>query len=154
MHAGGASAQGPADPRPAGCSRPAMRKLGDKKRRSVSHLTVKGRCRWQARMRARLIPRGGPMQMHQVRYFLALCEERNFTRAARRCGISQPSLTAAIMRLEQALGSALFKRKPAVALTVLGHAVHPYLQRIVENAELARNAAQALANARQADQGA
>ena len=94
------------------------------------------------------------MELQQVRYFLALCEERNFTRAARRCGISQPSLTAAIMRLEQTLGSALFKRKPAVALTVLGHAVHPYLQRIVENAELARNAAQALANARQADQGA
>jgi hypothetical protein len=58
------------------------------------------------------------------------------------------------MRLEQALGSALFKRKPAVALTVLGHAVHPYLQRIVENADLARNAAQALANVRQADQAA
>jgi len=94
------------------------------------------------------------MELQQVRYFLALCEERNFTRAARRCGISQPSLTAAIMRLEQALGSALFKRKPAVALTVLGHAVHPYLQRIVKNADLARNAAQALANARQADQGA
>src|SRR5262249_3994205 len=55
---------------------------------------------------------------------------------------SQPSLTAAIMRLEQALGSALFERKPAVTLTVLGHAVHPYLQRIVENADLARHTAQ------------
>jgi len=26
------------------------------------------------------------MQMHQIRYFLALCEERSFTRAAKRCG--------------------------------------------------------------------
>ena len=30
--------------------------------------------------------------MNQIRYFLALCEERNFTRAAKRCGVSQPSL--------------------------------------------------------------
>jgi len=95
----------------------------------------------------------------QVRFgdryeFVKTCEERSFTRAARRCGISQPSLTAAIMRLEQALGSALFGRKPAVRLTVLGHAVHPYLQRIVENVDLARNTAKALENVRQADQGA
>ena len=60
------------------------------------------------------------MQMHQIRYFLALCEERNFTRAARRCGVSQPSLTNAIIGLERELGGALFQRKPLIALTVLG----------------------------------
>jgi LysR family hydrogen peroxide-inducible transcriptional activator len=90
----------------------------------------------------------------EIRYFLALCEERSFTRAARRCGISQPSLTNAINRLEQELGGALFQRKPAIVLTVLGHALHPYLQRIVENADHARNTAQALVNVRLADQGA
>jgi DNA-binding transcriptional LysR family regulator len=79
------------------------------------------------------------MQLQQVRYFLAILQERSFTRAARRCGVSQPSLTNAIRRLEQDLGGALFKRKPEVALTVLGHAVHPYLQRIVENADFARD---------------
>jgi LysR family transcriptional regulator, hydrogen peroxide-inducible genes activator len=84
------------------------------------------------------------MQLHEVRYFLAVCQERSFTRAARRCGISQPSLTMAVRRLEQGLGGALFERKPAVALTVLGHAVHPYLQRIAEHADLARDTAQAL----------
>jgi LysR family hydrogen peroxide-inducible transcriptional activator len=94
------------------------------------------------------------MELHQVRYFLALCEERSFTRAARRCGVSQPSLTGAMRRLEQDLGGALFERKPAVALTVLGHGVHPYLQRIAENADLARNTAQALVNVRLADHGA
>ena len=36
------------------------------------------------------------MQMHQIRYFLALCEERNFTRAARRSGVSQTSLISGI----------------------------------------------------------
>lgn len=85
------------------------------------------------------------MQMHQIRYFLALCEERNFTRAARRCGVSQPSLTNAIIGLERVLGGALFQRKPFIALTVLGHAIHPYLDRIAQNAEHAREAAQALA---------
>ena len=57
------------------------------------------------------------MQMHQVRYFLALLEERSFTRAARRSGVSQPSLTNAISALEQELGGVLFHRRPLVALT-------------------------------------
>ena len=54
------------------------------------------------------------MQMQQIRYFLALCEERNFTRAAGRCGVTQPSLTNAIIALERALGGALFQRRPAI----------------------------------------
>ena len=41
------------------------------------------------------------MQLRQICYFLALCEEQSFTRAARRCGISQPSLTNAIIAPEQ-----------------------------------------------------
>jgi DNA-binding transcriptional LysR family regulator len=88
------------------------------------------------------------MEMQQIRYFLALCEERSFTRAARRCDISQPTLTAAIIRLEQELNGPLFQRRPQIGLTVLGHAVHPYLQRIAENADHAREAAQALTDAR------
>jgi LysR family hydrogen peroxide-inducible transcriptional activator len=70
------------------------------------------------------------MQMQQVRYFLALCEELNFTRAARRCGVSQPSLTTAISVLERELGGALFDRKPSIALTALGRVVRPYLDEI------------------------
>jgi DNA-binding transcriptional LysR family regulator len=93
------------------------------------------------------------MQMRQIGYFLALCEERNFTRAARCCGVSQPSLTNAIIALERELGGVLFQRKPAIALSVLGHAVHPYLQRIAENAGQARDAAQALAGVRPAHGG-
>jgi DNA-binding transcriptional LysR family regulator len=93
------------------------------------------------------------MQMRQICYFLALCEERNFTRAAGRCGISQPSLTNAIIALERELGGVLFQRKPAIALTLLGQAIHPYLQRIAENAGHARDAAQALAGVRPAHGG-
>ncbi len=88
------------------------------------------------------------MQMHQIRYFLALCEERNFIRAARRCGVSQPSLTNAISALERQLGGTLFERKPAIALTALGRAVQPYLSRIAQDADQAREAAQALVELR------
>ena len=41
------------------------------------------------------------METNQVRYFLALCEENNFTRAAKRCGVSQPSVSNAIRRLKK-----------------------------------------------------
>ena len=88
--------------------------------------------------------------MHQVLYFLAVCKELSFRRAARRCGISQPSLSNAISALEQNLGGALFLRKPSIALTVLGCAIRPYLEEIVRNADRACEAAQALASAHQA----
>jgi DNA-binding transcriptional LysR family regulator len=84
------------------------------------------------------------MQMHQVQYFLALCEELNFTRAGRRCGVSQPSLTTAIRALERELGGALFERKPAIALTGLGRMVRPYLDEIVRNADHACEVARKL----------
>src|SRR6516164_8259565 len=155
MHAG--SASGPKALPVAGTAADYLRmstankSLSEEKRRSVNHLTVKRPCRWQAPTRARLIPRGGPMQMHQIRYFLALCEERNFTRAAGRCGVSQPSLTNAIIALERELGGALFQRKPLIALTALGRAIQPYLDRIAQNAEHAREAAQTLADVRPAN---
>jgi len=84
------------------------------------------------------------MQMHQVGYFLALCEELSFTRAARRCDVSQPSLTTAIGALERDLGGALFHRKPSIALTGLGRMVRPYLDEIARNADHARAVARAL----------
>ena len=84
------------------------------------------------------------MQLPQVRYFLALCEELSFCRAARRCGVSQPSLSNAISVLEQNLGGALFLRKPSIALTEFGRAIRPYLEEIAHNADRAFEAAQAL----------
>lgn len=83
------------------------------------------------------------MEMHQIRYFLALCEESNFTRAARRCKITQPSLTNAIKRLEDELGGRLFDRRPRTRLTELGRIVRPYLQEVFWAAESAEQAATA-----------
>lgn len=82
------------------------------------------------------------MEMHQIRYFLALCEERNFTRTAKRCGVSQPSLTNAIKRLEQSLGGPLFHRdRRNIELTALGRVVKPYLERINQSAYVAKRKA-------------
>jgi DNA-binding transcriptional LysR family regulator len=82
------------------------------------------------------------MQMHQIRYFLALCEEGNFTRAAKRSGVSQPSLSNAIAALERELGGALFIRKPFTAMTSLGWAIQPYMQQIAHAADQTLQAAQ------------
>jgi hypothetical protein len=72
-----------------------------------------------------------PVKMHQVSYFLALCEEQNFTRAARRCGVAQPSLTRAIQQLEQEFGKRLFKRdNMSVRLTDLGAYLRPDFEQI------------------------
>ena len=81
------------------------------------------------------------METHRVHYFLALCEEKNFGRAARRCRVAQPSLTKAIRKLEAEVGGVLFHRTPKVELTELGRALQPYLRRIVRNAEGARREA-------------
>jgi LysR family hydrogen peroxide-inducible transcriptional activator len=66
--------------------------------------------------------------MHQIRYFLALCDELNFTRAAEKCNVAQPALTRAIKQLEEEFGGLLFHRERArTHLTELGAAVRPYL---------------------------
>ena len=84
------------------------------------------------------------MEMHQIRYFLALSDELNFTRAARRCGVTQPSLTNAIRALERELGGPVFHRKPRIELTELGRAVWPYLQEIAHNAKHVQETARML----------
>ncbi len=84
------------------------------------------------------------MQMQQVRYFLALCQERNFTRAARRCAVTQPTLTIAIRRLEAELGGSLFIREGRIStLSALGVTVQPHLEAINAAANEAKRAAAA-----------
>jgi thiosulfate reductase cytochrome b subunit len=51
--------------------------------------------------------------MRHFRYFLPLAEELNFSRASKRCNVTQPSLSSAIKRLDQERGGLLFRRKNA-----------------------------------------
>ena len=78
---------------------------------------------------------GRVMQMHQVRYFLALCEERNFMRAAKRCGVAQPSLSRAIKLLEKEVGGLLFDRKKeGIALSLRGRGLRRHFVIIEQTA--------------------
>lgn len=64
------------------------------------------------------------MELRQLEYFVAVADERNFTRAAERVHISQSGVSAQIRRLERELGAELFDRSArVVTLTVAGKAV-------------------------------
>jgi DNA-binding transcriptional LysR family regulator len=63
------------------------------------------------------------MELRQIHYAIAVSEELSFTGAARRCGVTQPTITNAIRQLEQELGRPLFRRRPAVQLTEFGERV-------------------------------
>jgi len=82
------------------------------------------------------------MEMHQIRYFLAVCETLNFTRAAERCNITQPALTRAIQKLEEELGGLLFRReRTQTHLTDLGQLVKPRLEAVLNQSDQAQRAA-------------
>jgi DNA-binding transcriptional LysR family regulator len=82
------------------------------------------------------------MEMHQIRYFLAVTRTLNFTRAADECNVTQPSLTRAIKQLEAELGGDLFRReRPAAQLTELGLRMQPLLKQCYEAAVGARSLA-------------
>jgi LysR family transcriptional regulator, hydrogen peroxide-inducible genes activator len=82
------------------------------------------------------------MEMHQVRYFLALCETLNFTRAAESCNVSQPALTRAVHKLEEELGGLLLRREHNLThLTDFGRLVRPHLEQVMAQAEAAKSTA-------------
>ncbi len=79
------------------------------------------------------------MEMQQVRYFMAVAEALNFTRAAEMCNVSQPSLTRAIQMLEVELGGPLFHRERGnTHLTELGRIMEPYLGSVAAQTEAAK----------------
>jgi LysR family hydrogen peroxide-inducible transcriptional activator len=82
------------------------------------------------------------MEMHQIRYFLAVAKELNFTRAAERCNVAQPSLTRAIKLLEEELGGPLFHRERSnTHLSELGNMVLPYLMQVYEQTQTVKQQA-------------
>jgi DNA-binding transcriptional LysR family regulator len=79
------------------------------------------------------------MELHQVRYYVALCKALNFTRAAEACNVTQPALTRAIQRLEEELGGPLFQRERNLTqLTELGRLMRPLLEQTLAAAEAAK----------------
>jgi LysR family transcriptional regulator, hydrogen peroxide-inducible genes activator len=84
------------------------------------------------------------MELHEIRYFLALSKMLNFTRAAEVCNVSQPALTRAIQNLEEKLGAgALVNRERAnTHLTELGRIMVPYFEQILTGLDEARTTAQ------------
>ena len=80
------------------------------------------------------------MELNQVSYFINLAETLNFTAAARLSGVSQPSLTRAIRRLEDELGGPLIYRDGKNSrLTGLGHDVEAEFRRMVVAMKSVRN---------------
>lgn len=82
------------------------------------------------------------MELHQVRYFLALANTLNFTRAAEMCNVTQPALTKGVQKLEQELGGQLiYRERQLTHLTDLGKAVLPMLERAIASTEAVRRRA-------------
>jgi len=85
------------------------------------------------------------MEMHQVRYFLAVARALNFSRAAEECNVTQPSLTRAIRQLEDEL-SGVRRERPHAQLTELGQRMQPLLQQCYDSALGARSLASSARN--------
>lgn len=76
------------------------------------------------------------MELRHIRYFLAVAEEMNFTRAAEKLCIAQPPLSRQIQDLENELGTRLFNRSPHhMELTEAGELFRQYGTRILELSE-------------------
>jgi LysR family transcriptional regulator, hydrogen peroxide-inducible genes activator len=84
------------------------------------------------------------LKLRDLRYLVAVADLRHFGRAAARCFVSQPTLSAQLKKLEQTLGVQLIERAPnAVALTAVGEEVVARARRMLEASdevvELARS---------------
>ncbi|MFD8630744.1 LysR family transcriptional regulator [Streptomyces sp. NPDC059533] len=82
------------------------------------------------------------MDIRQLRYFVTVAEEANFTRAAARLHLAQPGLSAQVRQLERELGHRLLDRSGrSVTLTEVGEAVLPYARAALAAVEAVRQTA-------------
>jgi LysR family hydrogen peroxide-inducible transcriptional activator len=76
------------------------------------------------------------LKLKDLRYLVAVAEQRHFGRAAARCFVSQPTLSAQLKKLEQSLGVQLIERAPNnVSLTAAGEQIVARARRIIEASE-------------------
>lgn len=78
------------------------------------------------------------MNLVFIRYFLSVSETGNFTAAAERCHVTQPTLSAGISRLEEEIGARLFDRSRRATLTAAGQKLLPHARAMVEAWQAAR----------------
>ena len=72
------------------------------------------------------------MEIHQLRYFIAVVDEGSFSRAAAREHVAQPSLSQQIQKLEAEMGERLFDRLPrSVVVTEAGKCLLEYARKIL-----------------------
>lgn len=80
------------------------------------------------------------MEIHQLRYFLAVAQTGSFTAAAHICYVSQPSLSAQIAKLEDELGGPLIERtRQGARLTERGNLFRPRAAEVLRQLESVRN---------------
>src|SRR5438309_2064675 len=85
------------------------------------------------------------MELHQLRYFLAVAHCRSFTKAAEREHVAQPSLSQQIRKLEDDLGARLFNRLGRkITLTTFGEHFQNHARRVLAELEGARHEVAAL----------
>lgn len=76
------------------------------------------------------------MNLSELRYVIAVAQERNFRRAAEKSYVSQPALSTAIHKLEDELGVQIFERsRTEVSPTSIGIRIIEQAQRVLEEAE-------------------
>jgi LysR family transcriptional regulator, hydrogen peroxide-inducible genes activator len=79
------------------------------------------------------------MELHQLRYMIAVAEQGTFSKAARDCHVSQPSLSNQIIKLEAELGEKLFHRTKRRAVpTPAGQAFLAHARTILDELRIAR----------------
>ncbi|MBK6804300.1 MAG: LysR family transcriptional regulator [Betaproteobacteria bacterium] len=84
------------------------------------------------------------MTLNELRYIVAVAQEKHFGRAAAKCFVSQPALSVAIQKLEEELGAQLFERgKSEVSVTPVGARVVEQAQLVLEEAARIRELARA-----------
>ncbi|BCB90414.1 LysR family transcriptional regulator [Phytohabitans suffuscus] len=89
------------------------------------------------------------VQLQQLRYFVAVADERHFTRAATHLGVAQPTLSKQIHSLERDIGAPLLDRaRGTVTLTPAGAALLPIARRVLADVETARREVQELVGLR------
>ena len=83
------------------------------------------------------------MTLTELRYIVTLSEERHFGRAAKKCFVSQPTLSVAVKKLEDELGIALFERsKTNIVVTELGFRLVEQARTIIEQVNAFKDLAQ------------